>query len=107
MSRPEVTLTFSDTDYVGEVKDGKRHGHGMETGPYVVVEGTWENDERHGQFTETMPSGIVATGVYKRGKRDGEWTTTFSDGGVVKCVHAMKTAAERGAKSIGAKIGNM
>ena len=44
--------------YVGEYKDGKRHGQGTYTwfdgGKY---EGEWKDGEHHGQGTLTLPDG--------------------------------------------------
>ena len=53
------TLTFPNGDkYIGEFKDGKKHGKGTST---------WDNGLKH-------------VGEYKNGKRHGKGTQTFSDG---------------------------
>ena len=44
--------------YVGEKKDGKRHGQGTLTfSDGSSYEGEYRNDKRHGQGTSTKPNG--------------------------------------------------
>ena len=56
-------------DYVGECKDGKKHGKGTETyewgSKYV---GEFKNDRENGQGTYTYPDGKKLTGLFQNGK---------------------------------------
>ena len=71
--------------YVGEWKDDKRHGQGINTwgeGPnkgdkYV---GEWKDEKQNGQGTYTWANGDKYVGEYKGGKRHGQGTYTFPDG---------------------------
>jgi len=73
---------LNSKDYVGECKDGKRHGQGTliydETGRKYV--GEWKDDERHGQGTYTFPTGETYVGEFKDGLFHGKGTITFKDG---------------------------
>ena len=67
--------------YVGEKKDGKRHGQGTLTfSDGSSYEGEYRNDKRHGQGTLTKPNGDKYVGEFKDGKQDGQGTYTWSDG---------------------------
>jgi len=64
-------------EYVGEYKDGKKHGQGTYTwfdgGIYV---GKWKDGKEHGQGTYTWSDGSKYVGEYK----DGEpWNGTYDD----------------------------
>ena len=56
-------------EYVGEYKDGKKHGQGTYTwfdgGIYV---GKWKDGKEHGQGTYTSPVGTKYVGEWKDGK---------------------------------------
>ena len=69
------------TKYVGEYKDGKRHGQGTFThtdgGKFV---GEWKDDKPNGQGTFTHYTGKKYVGEWKDGKPNGQGTTTFLDG---------------------------
>jgi len=56
-------------EYVGEYKDGKKHGKGRYTwfdgGIYV---GEWKDGKKHGQGTETWSSGWKYVGEWREGK---------------------------------------
>ena len=63
--------------YIGEWKNGKKHGQGTFTYPdgrkYV---GEWKNGKKHGQGTWTSPNGKKYVGEFK----DEEmWTGKFYD----------------------------
>ena len=64
-------------EYVGEYKDGKKHGQGTYTwfdgGIYV---GKWKDGKEHGQGTETWSSGSKYVGEWKD---DKEWNGTDYD----------------------------
>ena len=56
-------------EYVGEYKDGKKHGKGRYTwsdgGIYV---GNWKDGKEHGQGTYTSPVGTKYVGEWREGK---------------------------------------
>ena len=76
------TLTFSDgRKYEGEYRDDKRHGQGTETySDGSSYEGEWKDGKRHGQGTLTKPNGDKYVGEFKDGKQDSQGTETYSDG---------------------------
>jgi hypothetical protein len=73
---------LNSKDYVGECKDGKRHGQGTliydETGRKYV--GEFKNGEQHGQGTYTGPNGETYVGEFKNGLFHGRGTITRKDG---------------------------
>ena len=80
----EGTATDAKGDkYVGEWKDGKRHGQGTDTyaggGKYV---GEYKDGNRHGQGTYAQGNGEKYVGELKDGKPHGQGTVTFVDGRV-------------------------
>ena len=67
--------------YVGEKKDGKRHGQGILTfSDGSKYEGEYRDDKKHGQGTETFSDGSKYEGEYRDDKKHGQGTKTFSDG---------------------------
>ena len=67
--------------YVGEKKDGKRHGQGTLTfSDGSSYEGEYRNDKRHGQGTLTKPNGDKYVGEFKDGERTGQGTLTKPNG---------------------------
>ena len=78
----EETIKYPDGSvYVGEVKDGKRHGRGTFTNPDGrKYEGEWKDGEYHGRGTMTLPDGEKYEGEWKDGKRNGRGTETWPDG---------------------------
>jgi len=76
------TYTYPDgTNYEGEWKDNKRHGHGILTradGTKYV--GEWADNKPHGQGVLTTPEGRMYTGEWKNGKRNGYGVYTDPDG---------------------------
>ena len=76
------TYTYADGDiYVGEFKDGKRHGQGTYTfanGDKYV--GEFKDGEEHGQGIYTFANGSKYVGEYKYGKRHRQGTYTFANG---------------------------
>ena len=67
--------------YVGEFKDGKRHGRGTNTfadGEKYV--GEYKDGKRQGQGTYTYASGAKYVGEYKDGKMHGQGTYTYASG---------------------------
>ena len=75
----EKSIHQSKEEYVGELSDGKRHGHGLciypDGGQY---EGEWVDDKRHGMGTYFDPNGGSFEGEWKDGMRNGlgciEWS---------------------------------
>ena len=98
------TKTKGDYIYIGEYKDGKRHGQGTFTypdgdkyvgqfkdgnyygqGTYTYISGAkyvggWKDGKPHGQGTETYSSGEKYIGEFKDGKRHGQGTNTWANG---------------------------
>ena len=62
-------------EYVGEYKDGKKHGKGRYTwydgGIYV---GNWKDGKEHGKGTYTSPVGTKYVGEWREGK---PWNITI------------------------------
>ena len=67
-------------DYVGECKDGKKHGKGTEIYEGRKYVGEWNNDKQHGQGTYTGPNGETYVGEFKDGLFHGKGTITLKDG---------------------------
>ena len=66
--------------YVGEWKDGKKHGKGTETIDEFKYEGEWKDGEENGKGTETWSNGDKYVGEWKDGKKHGKGTETCSNG---------------------------
>ena len=66
--KKKATLKFPDgSKYVGEVKNGKRHGQGTYTGTNgEIYVGEWKKSKRHGRGTYTHADGTVEVGIYKK-----------------------------------------
>ncbi len=62
--------TYPDgSKYVGEMKNGKRHGRGIWVRTDgMKYEGEWENDKPGGQGTLTSPDGKKRAGKWEKGK---------------------------------------
>ncbi len=62
-------------EYLGEYKDGKKHGKGRYTwsdgGIYI---GNWKDGKEHGQGTYTSPAGTKYVGEWREGK---PWNITI------------------------------
>ena len=79
------TLNFSDgRKYVGEFKDGTIHGQGTLTDLVNLFKyvGEWEAGEMHGQGTLLWANGRKYIGELERGKMHGQGTLTSSNGRV-------------------------
>jgi hypothetical protein len=74
------TITYSNSIYVGECKDGRREGKGVLTfnsgGKY---DGEWENGIKEGQGTYYYGNSTYI-GEWKDGKREGKGVFTFNSG---------------------------
>ena len=67
------TFTYFDGKYVGEHKDGERHGQGT----YVWANedkyvGEYKNDKRQGLGTYTTADGTIEKGLWENGEFIGE-----------------------------------
>jgi hypothetical protein len=75
-------------NYIGECKDGKKHGKGTLTLPnlegykeYVhKYVGEFKNDEYHGHGTLFIPNGAIYVGEFENGRFHGKGTYIFPDG---------------------------
>ena len=67
-------------DYVGECKDGKKHGIGTQIYEGRKYVGQWKNDKQYGQGTYTFPNGETYVGEFKDGLFHGKGTITLKDG---------------------------
>ena len=67
-------------DYVGDCKDGKKHGIGTEIYEGRKYVGQWKNDKQHGQGTYTGPNVVTYVGEFKDGLFHGKGTITLKDG---------------------------
>ena len=78
--------TASGNQYVGEWKDGKKHGQGTFTradGSQWAGEeyiGEWKDDKPNGQGTYTYADGEQYVGEWKDGKPNGQGTYTHTNG---------------------------
>ena len=88
-------MTHTDgVKYVGEYKDGKRHGQGTYTFPdgkkYV---GGWKDSKYHGQGTLTSSDGKYFVGEFKDSK---PWNITGYDknGNIKSCLLYTSDAAD-------------
>ena len=67
--------------YVGEKKDGERHGQGTVT--YAdgnKYEGQFSKGRKHGEGTQTWSDGRKYVGEWKKSKRNGLGIMTYKDG---------------------------
>ena len=76
------TFTTNDgMEYVGEWKDNKQHGQGIETSAdgdnYI---GEFKDGKRHGQGTFTFADGEKYVGEFKDGNYHGQGTYTLPTG---------------------------
>lgn len=69
--------------YCGELKSGKRHGHGILYGPdgSVVYDGEWKDDKKHGDGLFVYPDGSKFAGAWRKDRRHGDGTYFFANGG--------------------------
>merc|ERR1712100_141177 len=78
------TKTYANGNvYVGQMKNGKKHGFGkLTSADGAVYVGDWKDDKRNGKGKMTYASGEVYDGDWKDDKRDGKGTNTWADGDV-------------------------
>ena len=72
------SLTYPDGEkYVGEWKDGEKHGQGTYTYHHgFKYVGEWKDNKKHGQGTYTLTDGNRFEGEWKDGK---PWNLTIYD----------------------------
>lgn len=76
----EITLDNGGR-YVGEFREGRRHGRGVDTFPNGDrYEGLYRDGSRHGQGTYTHANGDQYVGEYRDGKRHGTGALFFANG---------------------------
>ena len=78
-----IYLSEDKYKYIGEWKDGKQHGRGVEAwidGRKYI--GEFQNDKRHGEGIFTISDGTKFTGQYINGKKHGDGTYEWSNGDV-------------------------
>lgn len=76
----EITLTNGGR-YLGEFREGKRHGRGLDLFPNGDrYEGEYRDGNRHGTGTYTHASGDRYVGEYREGKRHGTGSFFFVNG---------------------------
>ena len=83
--RIQGTYTFaSGNKYIGEFKDGKRHGQGTFTyagkNAGVKYVGEFKDNKYNGQGTLTSPNGFKYVGEFKDMKFNGQGNVTYEDG---------------------------
>merc|ERR1711998_559320 len=67
--------------YVGQMKDGKKHGKGTYTwADGAVYVGDWKDGKRHGKGTHTYADGNVYDGEWKHDTKHGKGTFTYNSG---------------------------
>ena len=67
--------------YVGEKKDGERHGQGTVTyADGKKYEGQFSKGRKHGEGTQTWSDGRKYVGEWKKNKRNGLGIMTYKDG---------------------------
>ena len=82
----QASITYDDgRKYVGEWKDGKRHGQGTviwADGEYAKYVGEWRNDQPNGQGTLTLVDGGAYVGewIMVEGSGQGEGAYTSAHG---------------------------
>ena len=74
-------VTFDNgTTYIGDVKDGMRHGRGVLESEIGTYEGNWYQNVRSGQGMYFWPDGTSYEGTWRNDKQDGTGLFRFSDG---------------------------
>ncbi len=68
-------------EYVGQFKDGKKHGNGtISRGKADKYIGGFKDDKHHGQGTISLPDGSKYIGEWKNGSRTGKGTHILPSG---------------------------
>jgi hypothetical protein len=65
--------------YTGEMRDGKRHGKGINNDADGTYDGEWANDYRNGSGVFTANSGVVYDGQWLSGRKNGKGKISGGD----------------------------
>ena len=72
---------YNDAYYLGELKNGRRHGQGiMRYASGRVYEGNWTSDMRHGRGYEKYANSNVYDGEFAKGKAEGKGVYSWANG---------------------------
>jgi len=79
--------------YIGNFKNGKKHGQGVEYKGYEIYDGQWENDQKNGYGVYSLSNVILPfdkqdwKGNWKDDKKHGYFEITYKKGNIsnVKC----------------------
>ena len=67
--------------YVGEFKDGQRHGYGtFNASTHEHYSGEWQAGLRHGQGTQVWTDGKKFIGEFKQDRKNGQGTIFYPNG---------------------------
>ena len=80
------TYTWPDGEkYVGGYRDDQKHGYGIYIfpRPVEIFVGGYRNNKKQGFGTYYYKNGDIFFGLYERGDRNGQGTDIFSDGTIV------------------------
>ncbi|RLN86964.1 hypothetical protein BBJ28_00012975 [Nothophytophthora sp. Chile5] len=76
-----VRLAFARGEYVGEWKDGQRHGYGIDRlDNGELFEGYWSHDRHHGAGELVLADGSRYEGLFRRGLWHGLGVRTLANG---------------------------
>jgi len=75
----DVHVSYEDgSTYMGQIKDGKRHGHGTWKGRATEYEGQWLDDQQHGHGHQTWADGRRYDGQFKNMRFSGQGRMVWS-----------------------------
>ncbi len=74
-----ITRPEKNGVYVGEIRDGRKHGKGKFThkNNREMYNGDWENDQKNGDGRMTYANGEVYDGSWVDDKREGTGKMTY------------------------------
>ncbi|KAL3669074.1 hypothetical protein V7S43_005458 [Phytophthora oleae] len=76
-----IRMAFARGEYVGEWKDGQRHGYGIERMDNgELYEGYWAHDRHNGPGELVLSDGSRYDGVFRRGLWHGHGVRTLANG---------------------------
>ena len=82
-SLPAYKIVDSNVIYVGQWKNGLRHGRGEQYWPDgSVYQGYWKNDKRNGKGRYISEEGNIYEGEYELDMKQGRGKQTWNDGSV-------------------------
>ena len=89
-------ITWPDFFYKGELKRGRRHGHGIFYGMNYRYEGDWKYGLRHGYGREMMPCGELYVGIFENDNRNGLGTSYQSNNRTISITGEWKDDKQHG-----------